>query len=105
MAAAGRNRPVPPRQAPLDGAALRAALLDGLRFHALATGSPVSGNAAELVEHQLSAIRRACRHVDPPNVRTRESPPAGSAVRPPMQLTAPAAEDVPAPELPWWQRD
>ena len=97
---------MPPRQAPLDGAALRAALLDGLRFHALATGSPIAGNAAELVEHQLAAIRRACRHVDPLNVRTRESPPcAGSAVRPPMQLTAPAAEEPAAPELPWWRRD
>ncbi len=95
MAASARNKPAAPRQAPLDGPALRAALLDGLRFYALSTGFPVAGDGTQLVEHQLAAIRRACRRVDPPNVRPR----------PPMQLTAPPAEQPPEPELPWWRRD
>lgn len=95
MAAPGRDKPATPRQAPLDGPALKAALLDGLRFHALATGSPVAGNAAELVEHQLAAIRRACKRVDPPDVHTR----------PPLALTADPAPEPEPPQLLWWNRD
>ncbi len=90
MAAPGRDKPATPRQAPLDGPALKAALLDGLRFHTLATGAPMPF-ASELVEHQLAAIRRACKRVDLPKVRTR----------PPLAL---AAEPEP-PQLPWWNRD
>ena len=70
--------------------------MDGLRFWSLATGTPVPGNATEIIEHQMSSVRRACQRTDPPNVRTR----------PPLQLHAeePADQAEQAP-LPWWKRD
>ena len=85
-----------PRQAPLESNALRAALLDGVRFWCLATGSPPLGNQVDLVDHQLAAIRRACQRTDPLGVRTKA---------PPMQL-APAEPAEPEQRpLPWWNRD
>ncbi len=89
------SKPDATRQPPLDGGALRAALLDGLRFWTLATGTPYPGDAAELVDHQLSSVRRACQREDPPNVRTR----------PPMRLAQQPAEAEDPPQLPWWRRD
>ncbi len=49
----------PRRILQLDSATLRAALLDGLRHWARATGSTASGGMVELIDHQIAALRRA----------------------------------------------
>lgn len=85
------------RLPPLEGPALKAALLDGLRLWALATGTTLSGGMSDMIEHQMTAVRRACKRVDPPNVRTR----------PPMRLQTqePEPDETEQQPLPWWKRD
>lgn len=92
----GNGAPV--RPAPLEGAALKAALLDGLRLWALTTGEAVSGGMVDLVEHQMAAIRRSHQRTDAPDIRP--SPQAG----PSAQEPEPQPDEADAPRR-WWLRD
>ncbi len=88
------KQPVPARPPPLDGPALRAALLDGLRFYVMA-GNARPPNVDDIIENQLAAIRRAS-HQPPPDAR----------IRPPMQLEPePAGEPAEDQQTMWWKRD
>ena len=71
---------------------MRAAMINGLRLWSRATGTPLPGPVDDIVEQQLSAIRRACRRDD-----------TDAATNAPVvtELSDPAADN----DRFWWTRD